>query len=68
MYHNNNTRLCPEVIGHIVHASDVLCMDAFEACEVRVSAHSFRDPGKSAWAENFLELMSVIITELSLFG
>ena len=32
------------------------------------SAHSFRDPDKSAWAEHSLELASLIITELALFG
>ena len=36
--------------------------------QARVSAHGFRDPDKPAWAEHFLELASLIITELSLFG
>ena len=38
--------------------------------QARVSAHGFRDPGKSTWDEQFLELASLIITELSegLFG
>ena len=34
----------------------------------QVLARGFRDCGNPAWVEHFLELVSLIIKELSLFG
>ena len=49
-----------------------LSRDFWKFCKFRgdaspqalISAHGSRDPGKSAWAEHFLELGSLIITKL----
>ena len=51
--HDTELRLSEDVIKMGILTSQGLC--------------SFTDPDKVAWAEHFLEVASLIITELSLF-
>ena len=56
-------------LGNVTCGESCWCVCCLAASsQARVSEHSFRDPGNSAWPEHLLELALLTITELSLFG
>ena len=63
--HKWSTWLPTHIWAPVLH---VACLDRTSSHVARVSAHGCRDPGKSVWAENYVELASLITTELSSFG